>query len=49
MEAAGSTRMLVSYCNITWCYNPEDVNLRVTVIMKRWRMILMAEISNGKT
>jgi len=29
MVAARSSKTLVSYCNTTWCQNPEDIDLNV--------------------
>jgi hypothetical protein len=30
MEAARSSKMLVSYCNNIWCHNAEDFDLNVS-------------------
>jgi hypothetical protein len=35
IEAAGFSKILVSYCNITWCHNPEDLDLKNTDIFQK--------------
>jgi hypothetical protein len=46
MEAARTSETLVSFYQTTWCYNPEDSNLRFNCLLQFFQIIYFIRVSN---